>query len=586
MTNKHHPMFTINNYFEKVKGIDRHKLPENLQEVYDFVKEVTDNHSTWDYYHSDMDIKATVDQYLANLSNLPAKPTAPKKAPAKKATAAVSEATAYEIAKKFIYSSVMNGQSVAQINKSMMGSGNDRFHAYVLKNYIHVTQVAQQKVAFKFPLQKVYNEILAEKPAPAPKKVPAKKAAPKPKTAPRKRIDNSNAQPVEKIEEEVRFIKRYILMHDKVKTDTQLLNFINALQKAILEKRIRKTSPYASQISYMQENLIRVYNKMGKSIHVKISEDTLTEFMAIAGSEKIRLSVAYMKRYMGIQGKQITKDKAERLYNLIAGAINKRKLPANDPYMERMKKVLQSLRTFMKSAKKTDTLHIHQAVLNGIHDALNGCGCGCGGKKCGHGGLHGLELPENAQQALPPDAVVNSMDFAKMQFKTLGFTGKWLELIGDPSGNFTAMVFGKPKMGKSYLCIDFASYLAQNHGKVLYVAKEEGLDYTLQEKLKASIHPNLFVTGELQADLSPYDFIFLDSVSRLGLTPDQLRSLKAQYPNQSFIYVFQSTKEGGFRGENSFQHDVDVVIEVPEKGKAVQMGRFNQGGNADIFMCK
>jgi hypothetical protein len=28
---------------------------------------------------------------------------------------------------------------------------------------------------------------------------------------------------------------------------------------------------------------------------------------------------------------------------------------------------------------------------------------------------------------------------------------------------------------------------------------------------------------------------------------------------------------------------VDVVIEVPEKGKAIQMGRFNQGGEIDIF---
>jgi len=38
-----------------------------------------------------------------------------------------------------------------------------------------------------------------------------------------------------------------------------------------------------------------------------------------------------------------------------------------------------------------------------------------------------------------------------------------------------------------------------------------------------------------------------------------------------------------FRGENSFQHDVDVVIEVPEKGRAVQFGRFNQGGDISIF---
>lgn len=46
-----------------------------------------------------------------------------------------------------------------------------------------------------------------------------------------------------------------------------------------------------------------------------------------------------------------------------------------------------------------------------------------------------------------------------------------------------------------------------------YVAKEEGLDYTLQEKLNAVKHPNQFVTGELQPDLSTYDFIFLDSVN-------------------------------------------------------------------------
>jgi len=34
-------------------------------------------------------------------------------------------------------------------------------------------------------------------------------------------------------------------------------------------------------------------------------------------------------------------------------------------------------------------------------------------------------------------AIINSMDLANMEFDTLGFTGKWLELIGDPSPNFT-----------------------------------------------------------------------------------------------------------------------------------------------------
>lgn len=181
--------------------------------------------------------------------------------------------------------------------------------------------------------------------------------------------------------------------------------------------------------------------------------------------------------------------------------------------------------------------------------------------------------------------VMPSTDFTNLQFNTIGFKDKWLNFIGDPSPGFTAMVFGMPKMGKSYLCVDFAGYLARNHGKVLYVAKEEKLDATLQKKLKDKdvAHENLFVADALPSDLSAYDYIFLDSVNKLGLQPKDLDKLKADNKGKSFIYVFQATKGGKFKGNNEFQHDVDVVIEVPEQGKAVQFGRFNQGGELDIF---
>ena len=181
--------------------------------------------------------------------------------------------------------------------------------------------------------------------------------------------------------------------------------------------------------------------------------------------------------------------------------------------------------------------------------------------------------------------IMRSTDFANLQFDCLGFKEKWLDFIGDPAPGFTAMVFGMPKMGKSYLCVDFAGYLARNHGKVLYVAKEEKLDKTLQDKLKDKnvAHENLFFADALPKDLSMYDFIFLDSVNKLGLTPKDLEKLKAENKGKSFIYVFQATKAGKFKGNNEFQHDVDIVIEVPEQGKAIQFGRFNQGGELDIF---
>jgi hypothetical protein len=391
-------------------------------------------------------------------------------------------------------------------------------------------------------------------------------------------ISTSTAKPVEQIDEEVKFIKRYVLLHGKEKTKEQILSFINSLQKAIVEKRIRKSSQYAEQMRYIQNSLIKVYNNMGKSTSLKIRDNVLAEMLEIAGSEKVRLSISYLKRYIGMQGKEITKEKAEKLLHIITGALDNEKVPANDPYMEKMKRVLSSLRSYVKDATTPNVLPIQEATLAGIQRALDGCGCGKHNSNTN--GLEGLD-----EGQLTPDTVMSSMDFAKVQFKTLGFTGKWLELIGDPSSNFTAMVFGKPKMGKSYLCVDFAGYLASSHGKVLYVANEEGLDYTLQEKLndKNVKHPNLFVTGTIPNNLANYDFIFLDSVNRLGLTAEDLRVLKTKYPTKSFIYIFQATKQGNFRGENSFQHDVDVVVEVPEKGRAVQFGRFNQGGEMEIF---
>jgi hypothetical protein len=234
-------------------------------------------------------------------------------------------------------------------------------------------------------------------------------------------------------------------------------------------------------------------------------------------------------------------------------------------YFTELITITKNLETFLDNPSMK-VLSIEKNELNGLEGIL---GCTCSQ-------LNGIyEKP----------AIMNSMDFANMQFETIGLKGKWLDLIGDPSSNFTAMVFGKPKMGKSYLCIDFAGYLARNHGKVLYVAKEEGLDMTLQKKLndKDVAHPNLFVASILPENLSAYDFIFLDSVNKLGLSPEDLSRLKAFNPTKSFIFIFQATKMGAFRGANTFQHDVDVVIEVPVRGKAVQMGRFNQGGETDIF---
>jgi len=372
-------------------------------------------------------------------------------------------------------------------------------------------------------------------------------------------------QLVERIPEELRFIRRFVNLNGKTKTKDDLLRFINGLQKAILEKRIRKTSAYATQVKYIQDSLVKIFNTMKAKIKLEINAKTLKEFTDLLGGEKIYPSIQLLKKYINLNGKAGMKEKAMKLVKQMETAAKKHKVRKGDVYEVPLQQAYKNLREFVND-KKQKTLLIEQRELSGLEGVL---GCTCNQ-------LNGFdEMP----------AIMNSMDFANLQFETIGLKGKWLNLIGDPSSNFTAMVFGKPKMGKSYLCIDFAGYLARNHGKVLYVAKEEGLDMTLQKKLndKDVAHPNLYVASVLPENLSPYNFIFLDSVNRLGLTPEDLNRLKTLNPSKSFIFIFQTTKLGAFRGANTFQHDVDVVIEVPEPGKAVQMGRFNQGGEINIF---
>lgn len=370
---------------------------------------------------------------------------------------------------------------------------------------------------------------------------------------------------VERMPEELRFIKRYVNLDGKTKTKEEIIRFINSLQKAIVERRIRKTSPYAEQIKYVQERLIEVYNSMKTKIKLELKPETYEALKKLAGGEKVMASIGFIKRYIAMNEKPGMKEKAKAFLQQINRAYEKGKINDSDPYIVEIHELKKNLKAFTTD-KNIKTLEIEQATLNGLEGILS---CACQN-------LNGFD---------GKPTIMNSMDFASLEFQTIGLRGKWLELIGDPSSNFTAMVYGKPKMGKSYLCIDFAGYLARNHGKVLYVAKEEGLDMTLQKKLndKAVAHPNLYVSSILPQNLAAYDFIFLDSVNKLGLQPEDLNRLRTQNPTKSFIFIFQSTKEGNFRGANSFQHDVDVVIEVPEIGKAVQYGRFNQGGEMQIF---
>lgn len=195
---------------------------------------------------------------------------------------------------------------------------------------------------------------------------------------------------------------------------------------------------------------------------------------------------------------------------------------------------------------------------------------------------------QNQPKETSSHSIINSMKLQEQEFSTLKFTGKWANFIGNPQPNFYMTIFGKAGQGKSNFAFQIAEYLANNHGKVLYVAREEGISNTTQAKvnLNNALSQWLDFTDmrELE-DISKsiserkYRFIVLDSINTLKLEPLDIQVLKKNHKHLGVICVQQATKSGDARGSNEFAHDADVVVEVSEGQANTIKNRFGMGKN-------
>ena len=397
------------------------------------------------------------------------------------------------------------------------------------------------------------------KPTPATRKMPPKKEAVE--------KEEYDSEDVELIDTDVQFIKRYAAMHGKVKSQAQILTLLHSLQKAIIERRIGKDSPYAKEIDMMQKQLISCYEKMGDMAEIKIDSKNLKRYLEIAHSQEGMFSVALLKSYIALNGKRDVKDRSQRLFNRIKKAVEQGKITKSDKYADKLNEAYQTLKNYIDG--DSAMLNINKAQLNGLMGILG----------------ENLFSQKKSLNGYDDDngMIVSSGELLAMDFQTIGLQGRYKELIGDPSVGFTAMVYGLPKSGKSTMCLDFANYLAAHHGKVLYCAIEEGFGYTLKEKIERlkAHHSNLYITDRVPENLNDFHFVFIDSVSKAGMDVNDIDALRKMHPEVSFIFIYHTTKEGKFKGVNEHAHEVDVIVQV-EKGKATSTGRFNAGGSMEF----
>lgn len=377
-------------------------------------------------------------------------------------------------------------------------------------------------------------------------------------------IDRPLPQAVESVSDDVKLLRRFKALHGKTKTKADVLTLLKALQAAIVSRKVRASSPYAVQLEEMQSDLIKLANASDDKVEIVFSKSRLDELTAICGGVATSPAVLVIEKFLAIQGKTGVKEKAETLLNIIE---NGRFTGVSQALKDNLQHVKQSLKKYVDG--QTNTPVVSKATLNG----LNGL--------AGLGGVDDYTTTDRKNSD-----IVSAAQFAGDVFVPMGITGKWKLLLGDVCEPFRIMFYGKGGGGKSTAAIEFANYLADSMGKdVLYVAKEEGLNATLQDKTRRTKanSPNLYFTGVIPASLDRYDVIVLDSADTLNLTPRDVLKMREKYPSKSFVTIHKVTKDGQFRGSKDWEHDCDTTVIINNGVAKADKNRFGGRGEIAVY---
>jgi DNA replication protein DnaC len=404
---------------------------------------------------------------------------------------------------------------------------------------------------------------------------------------------------VERILEEVKFIKRFINLNNKKKSPNEILSFIKSLQRSIVQKLIRKTSPLASEIESIQHYLIKAYKNMRGEQVISIPTDDIARMIDIAGGEKVYPSIYIIKRFISLQGQQQEKKKIEALASALENAFKNGKIGKNDPYAKEIKYIHSKL-----TNRVGNTISVSNQQLHGLESIAKSCKCNkdlgqiyrikkskaekikglrpCRKKSftdsknkgaCSHnGGLSG---------------VLTAEEMASRKLDLLEFSSFWADLFGNPGRNFTMMFHGEPGNGKTILLLKFSQYLAETFGSVLYISSEEFSSPTMTKKVQdvLTARPERlhFAENLKQPDLSQYDFIILDSVNHLKVKESDYDKLRAKYPKAAFLFILQHTKGGYFKGGKDWEHNAEIVAEVSKGIITITKNRYAPNSSLNFF---
>ena len=164
--------------------------------------------------------------------------------------------------------------------------------------------------------------------------------------------------------------------------------------------------------------------------------------------------------------------------------------------------------------------------------------------------------------------LISADDYLKVKIPQIEFKGAYRLLLSKAREKFYKLVGGLPEQGKTSYCVKFATYYAENHGKVIYLPSEQsGANADFQQVIRKvegkgfdiDMNAHKYNLLQLLAKVKGYDLVILDSINDMKLSPSDVKAINEKV---AVMGVMQSTKSGGFKGGQDYLHDCDKFIYI------------------------
>jgi hypothetical protein len=309
-------MITKSNYFTQVREQNiLSRFPES-NELHDFVVEATDNGKDWTAYDNEPETREVIDLYITKLNA-----------------------------------------------KLKAGSGSTTpkpvHQASTQKNVEKPKQSSKPKANSK-TIKKVQRKVTAPK---------------KPKKKENKVLNLPKGKLVELVDPHLLFVGRYLRMNNRVKSRNTIEKLFAQINQAADAKLLRKASPYAGHIIYIQKQLLKHLGSGEQEFTIDIPAAKFNELIRSVAKEQQMTSVRLLKRYHNMAGKPVDIEKAKRFYNELYNAIEKGKIPERDRLFKRVTQVMKDLQQYVKNEDVQADLVRLPVELGSVLGFMDGCLC-------------------------------------------------------------------------------------------------------------------------------------------------------------------------------------------------------------------